>query len=87
MGVGGIALLILNHKNKRKWVVSAMPWLLFLQEGDPALIVQEAGWAPGSVWTGMEKGKSLLSNRVCTQDHLAESKLLCDYALLYRCSM
>jgi hypothetical protein len=24
------------------------------QERDPLLIVQEAGWAPGPVWTGVE---------------------------------
>ena len=36
------------------WVVSAMPRPLCPQERDPVPIVQEAGWAPWSVWTGAE---------------------------------
>jgi hypothetical protein len=31
-----------------------MPLLLYPWEGDPVPIVQEAGWAPGPVWTGTE---------------------------------
>ena len=31
-----------------------MPWPLFTPWKDPVPIVQEAGWAPGSVWTGAE---------------------------------
>jgi len=31
-----------------------MPWPLFTPGKDPVPIVQEAGWAPGSVWTGVE---------------------------------
>jgi hypothetical protein len=34
-----------------------MPWLLYPWEGAPVLIVVEAGWAPGPVWTDMEKKK------------------------------
>ena len=33
-------------------MVSATPWLIYLQTTDPVLIVQEAGWAPGFVWVG-----------------------------------
>ena len=31
-----------------------MPWLLFTPGKDRVPIVQEAGWAPGPVWTGAE---------------------------------
>jgi hypothetical protein len=31
-----------------------MPWLLFTPGKDPVPAVQEAGWAPGPVWTGAE---------------------------------
>jgi len=31
-----------------------MPWLLFTPGKDLVPIVQEAGWAPGPVWTGTE---------------------------------
>jgi hypothetical protein len=31
-----------------------MPRPLFAPEKDPVPIVQEAGWAPGTVWTGAE---------------------------------
>jgi hypothetical protein len=36
------------------WVVYATPRPLYPRERDPVLIVWEAGWAPGSVWTGAE---------------------------------
>jgi hypothetical protein len=36
------------------WVVNTTPWLLYPWERDPVPIVQEAGWAPGPVWTGAE---------------------------------
>jgi len=35
------------------WVVNAMPGH-FTPEKDPVPIVLEAGWSPGSVWTGVE---------------------------------
>ena len=31
-----------------------MPWPIFSPGKDPVPIVQEAGWAPGPVWTGAE---------------------------------
>ena len=34
------------------WVVIANPRPLYTQERYPVPIVQEAGWAPGPVWTG-----------------------------------
>ena len=36
------------------WVVNATPQPLYPRERDPVPIVQEAGWVPGPVWTGME---------------------------------
>ena len=47
----GIALLFHDHGTRRGWVVS-MPWPHFTPGEDPVPIAQEAGWAPGPVWTG-----------------------------------
>jgi len=35
------------------WMVNATPRPLYASQ-DPELIVQDAGWAPGLVWTGVE---------------------------------
>jgi hypothetical protein len=35
------------------WVVNATPRPIYPGERDPVPIVQEAGWAPRSVWTGV----------------------------------
>jgi hypothetical protein len=43
---------ILNLGVTRGLVANATPRLLYPREGDPASIVQEAGWAPEPVWTG-----------------------------------
>jgi len=51
-GNRGIALLFLYHSIGREWGVSVTPRLLFTLEKDSVSIVQEAGWAPGPVWTG-----------------------------------
>ena len=51
----GIALLFNDHGTIRGWVVSSTPRPHFTTGKDPVPILQEAGWAPGSVWTG---GKS-----------------------------
>ena len=45
------------------WVVIAMPW-----ERPPVPTVQEEGWAPGPVWTGVEKGQSLAFHWVSNAD-------------------
>ena len=34
--------------------MNATPRPLYFRERDPVPIVQEAGWAPGPVWTGAE---------------------------------
>ena len=51
----GIALLFHDCDTRRGWVVSSTPWPQFTPGKDVVPILQEAGWAPGPVWTG---GKS-----------------------------
>ena len=56
-GVGrGIALLFHDRGTRRGLVVSSTPRSHFTPGKDPVPILQEAGWAPGVVWTA---GKSL----------------------------
>jgi hypothetical protein len=50
----GIALLFLNHGTRREWGASHTLRPLFAPGKDPVPVVQEAGWAPGAVWTGAE---------------------------------
>jgi hypothetical protein len=45
-----------------------MPRLLFTPGKDPVSIIQEAGWAPGPVWTGAE---NLAPTRIRSLDHPA----------------
>ena len=51
----GIALLFHDRRTRKGWVVSSTPRPHFTPGKDPVPILQEAGWAPGPVWTG---GKS-----------------------------
>ena len=51
-GSRGIALPFHDHGIWTGWGVSVTPRPLFTPGKDPVLIVQEAGWAPGPVWTG-----------------------------------
>jgi len=74
----GIALLFHDRGTRRGWVVSSTPRPHFTPGKDPVPIVQEAGWAPGSVWTG---GKSR-PHRDSIQDRPARSQSL--YRLSYR---
>jgi hypothetical protein len=60
-------------------VVSVTPRPLFTPGKDPVPIVQEAGWAPGPVWTG---AKNLASTGVRSPDRPARSQSL--YRLSYR---
>ena len=53
-GSRGIALPFHDHDTRRGWGVSVTPRPLFTPGKDPVPIVQEAGWAPGPVWTGAE---------------------------------
>jgi len=51
----GIALLFHDRGTRRGWVFSSTPRPHFTPGKYPVSILQEAGWAPGPVWTG---GKS-----------------------------
>ena len=51
----GIVLLSHDRGTRRGWVVSSTPRPHSTPGKDPLPIAQEAGWAPGPVWTG---GKS-----------------------------
>jgi len=53
-GSRGIALLLHDDGTRRGWGISITPRPLFTPGKDPVPIVQEAGWAPGPVWTGAE---------------------------------
>jgi hypothetical protein len=53
-GSRGIALLFHDHGTRRGWGVSVTLQPLFIPGKDPVPIVQEAGWAPGPIWTGAE---------------------------------
>jgi hypothetical protein len=53
-GSRGIALLFLDHSTRREGGVSVTPLPLFTTGEKQVPIVQEAGWAPGPVWTGAE---------------------------------
>jgi len=48
----GIALLFHDRGTRRGRVVSSTPRPHFTLGKDPVPILQEAGWAPGPVWTG-----------------------------------
>ena len=50
----GITLPLHDHGTRWGWGVSVTPRPLFTSEKEPVPIVQEAGWAPGPVWTGAE---------------------------------
>ena len=73
----GIALLFHDRGTRRGWVVSGTPRPHFTPGKDPVPILQEAGWAPGPVWTG---GKSC-SHRDSIPDRPARSQSL--YRLSY----
>ena len=53
-GSRGVALLFYDHGTRRGLGASVTPRPLFTPGKEPVHIVQEAGWAPGQVWTGAE---------------------------------
>jgi hypothetical protein len=53
-GSRGTALLFHDHGTRRGWGVSVTPRPLSTPGKELVPIVQEAGWAPESVWTGAE---------------------------------
>jgi len=77
-GSKGIALLFLDHGPRRGWGVSVTPGPLFTPGEDPVPIVQEAGWAPGPVWTSAE---NLAPTGIRSPDRPARSQSL--YRLRY----
>jgi len=54
-------------------VVNVTPWPLFTPGKDSVPIVQEAGWAPGPVWTGVE---NLVPTRIRYPDSTASTESL-----------
>ena len=66
----GLALLFHDRGTRRGWVVSSTPRPHFTLGKDPVPIVQEAGLAPGPVWTG---GK-YRPHRDSIPDHPARSQ-------------
>ena len=77
-GSRGIALLFHYYGTRSGWGVSVTPWPLFTPGKDPVPIVQEAGWAPGPVWTGAE---NLAPTGIRSPDRPARSQSL--YPLRY----
>ena len=72
-----IALLFLQPR-RQIGGVSAPRFDRFNPEKDPVPIVQEAGWAPGPVWTG---GENLAPTGIRSADRPARSESL--YRLSY----
>jgi len=70
-GSRGITLLFYDHGTRWGWGVSLMPRPLFTPGKDPVPIVQEAGWAPGPVWTGAE---NLVPTGIRSPDRPARSQ-------------
>jgi len=79
VGRRGIALPFLDHGTRKGLEVSVMLLPLFTPGKDPVSIVQEAGWAPGPVWTGAE---NLALTGIRSPDRATRSQSL--YWLSYR---
>ena len=54
-----------------EWLVNVTPRPLYPWEWDPLPIVEEAGWAPGPVWTGVG---NLVSTGIRSPDRPAHSR-------------
>ena len=77
-GRKGISLPFHDHGTWREWGVSVTPRPLFTPGKDPVPFVQEAGWAPGPIWTGAE---NLAKTGIRSPDRPAHSQSL--YRLRY----
>ena len=75
----GVALLFHDHGTRRGWRVSSTLRPFFTPGKDPVPLVEEAGWAPGSVWTCAE---NLAPTGIRSPDRPARSQSL--YRLSYR---
>ena len=62
----GIALSMLIVRTRGALVFNATPPPLYPRKRAPVPMVHDPRWAVGSVWTGVEKGKSLASTGVQT---------------------
>jgi hypothetical protein len=71
-GSRGIALLFHDRGTRRGWVVSRTPRPHFTPGKNPVPILQEAGWAPGPVWTGAE---NLVTTGIRSPDRPARSSV------------
>ena len=74
-----IALLFLDHDTRKGEGSASRPGRSLPSWKDPVPIVQEAGWAPGPVWTGAE---NLAPTGIGSPDRPARSQSL--YRLSYR---
>jgi hypothetical protein len=72
-GSRGIAVPFHDHGTRKVWGVSVTPRPLFIPGKDSVPIVQEAGWAPGPVWTGVE---NLAPTGIRSPDRQARSQSL-----------
>ena len=78
MGSRGKALPFLDHGTRRGWGVSVTPQPLFTLGQNTESILQEAGWAPGPVWT---RAENLTPTGIRSPDLPARSQSL--YRLSY----
>jgi len=69
-GSRGTALPFHDHGTRKGLGVIVTPWAIFTPGKDPVPIVEEAGWAPGPVWTGAE---NLASTGIRSPDRPARS--------------
>jgi hypothetical protein len=77
-GSRGIAPPFHDHGTRRGWGVSVTPRSLSTPGKDPVPTVQEAGWAPGPVWT---RAENLAPTGIRSPDCPARSQSL--YRLSY----
>jgi hypothetical protein len=71
-GSRGLALPFIDHGTRRGAGSASRPGRP-LPRKDPVPVVQEAGWAPGLVWTGAE---NLVPTRIRSLDRPARSQSL-----------
>jgi hypothetical protein len=69
----------MTNGTRSGWGVSVTPRPLFNPGNDPVPILQEAGWVPGSIWTGAE---NLTPTEIRSPDRPDRSQSL--YRLSYR---
>ena len=83
-GSRGIALPFHDHGTRKGWGVSVMPRPFFTPGKDLIPFIQEAGWAPGLVWTGVE---NLAPTGIRLLDRPARSQSLYRLHYLAHCTI